>query len=217
MAHALGGGYLAGSLIVDIGRPFAGPAYFVQPGTVMSRPIRTVIGGGGIAGILLATRRAAIYAHSDKARDPDGQQPNPYLETGAPHDRGRHCDVSQQQLGYLVHASAHQFAWQPDRTCRLDRACKEVLPDEVRTPGGEPMLEARTVTFDVLLLSASSQVNDSGVSGVGQHYHFTGSRKQAEAFNVVLRDRILRAVAKDERLRAAIVGEAPPASSSPLS
>lgn len=60
MARTFGGGYLAGSLIVYIGRPFHGPAHLVQPGTVMSRPVRTVIVGGGIAGILLATRQAAI-------------------------------------------------------------------------------------------------------------------------------------------------------------
>ncbi len=39
------------------------------------------------------------------------------------------------------------------------------------------MLEARTVPFDVLLLSVGSQVKDSGVPGVRQHCHFIGSRK----------------------------------------
>ncbi|MBC8751717.1 MULTISPECIES: NAD(P)/FAD-dependent oxidoreductase [Paraburkholderia] len=173
----------------------------------MSHPIRIVIVGGGIAGILLATRLGNHYAHSDEARVTliDSSQTHiwkPMLHTIAAGTR----DVSQQQVSYLAHASAHRFAWQPGRMCGLDRARKEVLLDEIRTPEGELVLEPRTIPFDVLVLSVGSQANDFGVPGVRQHCHFIDSQKQAEAFNVVLRNRMLRAVAKDERLRVAIVG-----------
>ncbi len=81
-------------------------------------------------------------------------------------------DVSQQQVSYLAHASAHRFAWQPGRMYGLDPARKEVLLDEMRTPEGELVLEARTIPFDVLVLSVGSQANDFGIPGVRQHCHF---------------------------------------------
>ncbi|TGS35549.1 NAD(P)/FAD-dependent oxidoreductase, partial [Mesorhizobium sp. M1D.F.Ca.ET.184.01.1.1] len=83
---------------------------------------------------------------------------------------------------------------------------KEVLLNEVRTPEGELVLEARTVPYDVLVLSLGSRANDFGVPGVRQQCHFIDSQQQAEAFNGVLRARMLRAVVRDERLRVAIVG-----------
>lgn len=173
----------------------------------MSKGTRVVIVGGGIAGILLATRLGNHFAHSREASVTliDSSHTHvwkPMLHTIAAGTR----DVKQQQVSYLAHASAHRFAWQPGEMCGLDRQRKEVMLREVRTPEGELVLEARVIPYDVLVLSLGSQANDFGVPGVRQYCHFIDSQKQAEAFNGVLRSRILRAVVRDEKLRVAIVG-----------
>ncbi|AXL51268.1 pyridine nucleotide-disulfide oxidoreductase [Paraburkholderia caffeinilytica] len=173
----------------------------------MSNATRIVIVGGGIAGILLATRLGNHFTHSHEASVTliDSSPTHiwkPMLHTIAAGTR----DVKQQQVSYLAHASAHRFAWQPGEMCGLDRQRKEVLLNEVRTPEGELVLEARAVPYDVLVLSVGSRANDFGVPGVRQHCHFIDSQQQAEAFNGVLRARMLRAVVRDERLRVAIVG-----------
>ncbi|MDP9651878.1 FAD-dependent oxidoreductase [Paraburkholderia caledonica] len=90
--------------------------------------------------------------------------------------------------------------------CGRDRQRKEVLLNAVRTRAGDLVLEARTVTYDVLLLSLGSRANDFDPPGVTQYCHFIDSQEQAEGLNGVLHARMLRAVVRDERLWVAIVG-----------
>ncbi|MGF6372275.1 NADH dehydrogenase [Paraburkholderia sp. RAU6.4a] len=173
----------------------------------MSQPIRIVIVGGGIAGILLATRLGDLLGRSGRASVTliDSSPTHiwkPMLHTIAAGTR----DVQQQQVIYLAHARDHGFTYQPGAMNGLDRSRRLVQLDELRTPEGEVVLGPRTVGYDVLVLSLGSRANDFGVPGVKEHCHFIDSQKQAEAFNAALRARVFRSVVKDEPLRVAIVG-----------
>ncbi len=173
----------------------------------MAQPVRIVIVGGGIAGILLATRLGDQLGRTGRARITliDSSPTHiwkPMLHTIAAGTR----DVQQQQVIYLAHAREHGFTYQPGEMIGLDRSRRLVRLAEIRTPEGEVILDPRTVEYDVLALSLGSRANDFGVPGVKEHCHFIDSQKQAEAFNVALRTRVFRSVAKDEALRVAIVG-----------
>ncbi|MEX3980889.1 NAD(P)/FAD-dependent oxidoreductase [Paraburkholderia sp. EG287A] len=173
----------------------------------MKKPGRIVIVGGGIAGILLATRLGDGLGRSGAAsvtlidRSPTHIW-KPMLHTIAAGTR----DVNQQRVIYLSHAREHGFTYQPGEMCGLDRQRREVQLAAIEAHEGGLMLEPRTVPYDVLLLCIGSRANDFGVPGVMEHCHLIDSQQQAEAFNVALRERSLRSVVKDEGLRVAIVG-----------
>jgi len=173
----------------------------------MKQPTRIVIVGGGIAGILLATRLGDRLGRAGEAtvtlidRSPTHIW-KPMLHTIAAGTR----DVNQQRLIYLAHARQHGFTYQPGEMCGLDRKLREVQLASIRTQEGNLVLESRTVPYDVLLLSLGSRANDFGVPGVMEHCHLIDSQQQAEAFNVALREHALRCVVRDEELRVAIVG-----------
>src|SRR5215469_17193674 len=93
----------------------------------MKQRTRIVIVGGGIAGILLATRLGDGLGRSGEAsvtlidRSPTHIW-KPMLHTIAAGTR----DVNQQRVIYLAHARRHGFAYQPGEMCGLDRQLREV-------------------------------------------------------------------------------------------
>ncbi|MGF6552263.1 NAD(P)/FAD-dependent oxidoreductase [Paraburkholderia youngii] len=173
----------------------------------MSQPVRIVIAGGGIAGILLATRLGDQLGRSGRAavtlidKSPTHIW-KPMLHTIAAGTR----DVQQQQVIHVAHAREHGFTYLPGEVRGLDRERRRVELGEIRTQEGAVIVDSRTAEYDVLVMSLGSRANDFGVPGVRSHCHFIDSQRQAENFNVVLRNHILRSAAKDEALRVAIVG-----------
>ncbi|MEX3945582.1 FAD-dependent oxidoreductase, partial [Paraburkholderia sp. BR10937] len=136
----------------------------------MKKPTRIAIVGGGIAGILLATRLGDRLGRSAEAsvtlidRSPTHIW-KPMLHTIAAGTR----DVNQQRVIYLSHAREHSFTYQPGEMCGLDRERREVQLAAIESHEGGLMLERRTVPYDVLLLSVGSRANDFGVPGVLEH------------------------------------------------
>ncbi|RUL78823.1 NAD(P)/FAD-dependent oxidoreductase [Dyella choica] len=173
----------------------------------MKQPTRIVIAGGGIAGILLATKLGDQLGRTGDAtvtlidRSPTHIW-KPMLHTIAAGTR----NVNQQSVIYLAHARRHGFTYQPGEMCGLDRERREVQLAAINTQEGNLLIEPRAVPYDVLLLCLGSRANDFGTPGVRQHCHLIDSQQQAETFNVALRERALRCAIKDEQLRIAIVG-----------
>lgn len=166
-----------------------------------------MIVGGGVAGLLLATRLGRESArHGDAQVTLIDASPThiwkPMLHTIAAGTR----DVSQQQVAYVAHAAAHGFTYAVGRMRGLDRTRREVQLDPVLAHDGAHVLDARTVPYDVLILALGSRANDFGLPGVAEHCHFIDSQQQAESFNHQLRAHALRSVANDEALRIVVAG-----------
>ncbi|HMO47458.1 MAG TPA: NAD(P)/FAD-dependent oxidoreductase [Rubrivivax sp.] len=173
----------------------------------MQQTTRIVIVGGGIAGLLLATRLGDTLGRSGRARVTlIDKSPThiwkPMLHTIAAGTR----DAAQQQVIYIAHASAHGFDYQPGEMHGLDRQARTVKLAELRAPSGEVVIGPRSVEYDVLILALGSRANDFGTPGVLEHCHFIDSQAQAEIFNQALRIRAFQSAVTNGPLRVAIVG-----------
>ncbi|MGS1028662.1 NAD(P)/FAD-dependent oxidoreductase [Burkholderia glumae] len=173
----------------------------------MNRTKRIVIVGGGIAGLLLATKLGDTLGRTGRAQvtliDRSATHIwKPMLHTIAAGTR----DVQQQQVIYLAHAREHGFHYQPGEMEGLDRDARTVRLAELRAPSGEVVVGARSVEYDVLILALGSRANDFGTPGVLEHCHFIDSQAQAEAFNEALRIRVFQSVVSNSPLRVSIVG-----------
>lgn len=168
-----------------------------------SRRIRIV--GGGIAGLILATRLASRMKRAGaevSLIDRDATHIwKPMLHAIA----AGTWNVYQQQLLYLAHASEHGYAYIPGELAGIDRERRQIELAPL-THAGEIIIERRTLAYDVLILAIGSHANDFAIPGVAQFCHFIDSQSQAEEFNVRLRSRIIQSVAKNENLQVAIVG-----------
>lgn len=173
----------------------------------MPRPKKIVIVGGGIAGMLVATRLGEQLGRAGKAQVTliDSSPTHvwkPMLHTIAAGTR----DLQHQQVIFLAHAREHGYVYQLGDMQGVDRETRLVRLGEIKMPGGRVVAEPRTIEYDVLILALGSCANDFGISGVKDHCYFIDSQRQAEAFNESLRAHIFRSVVKDEPLRVAIVG-----------
>lgn len=168
---------------------------------------RIVIVGGGIAGLLLASRLGNTLGRSGRAQvtliDKSATHIwKPMLHTIAAGTR----DVQQQQVIYLAHARDRGFSYQPGEMRGLDRNARVVELAELRSPSGEIVIGPRQVEYDILILALGSRANDFDTPGVLNHCHFIDSQAQAEAFNEALRIRIFQSVVSKSPLRVSIVG-----------
>lgn len=173
----------------------------------MSSANRIVIVGGGVAGLMLATRLGRTLGRTGAARVTliDSHPTHlwkPMLHTIAAGTR----DVARAQVAYLAHACSHGFTYQVGRMCGLDRRSREIVLGEMDAPDGSRLLGERRVPYDALVLALGSQANDFGIPGVRDVCHFIDSQPQAEAFNTALRCEALRSTVNDDALRVVIAG-----------
>ncbi len=168
---------------------------------------RILIVGGGIAGLLLATRLGHSLGRPGSARITlvDSSFTHvwkPMLHTLAAGTR----DVHLQRVHFLAHAQAHGYAFEPGELVGVDRTARRVQLGALRAADGSVAVEARELPYDWLVLTLGSGINDFGTPGVREHAHAIDHQSQAERFNTALRTRLLRAAIRDTEVRVAIVG-----------
>ncbi|MGN4152958.1 NAD(P)/FAD-dependent oxidoreductase [Burkholderia gladioli] len=168
---------------------------------------RIVVVGGGIAGLLLATRLGDTLGRKQRAdvtlidKSPTHIW-KPMLHTIAAGTR----EIQQQQVIFLAHAREHGFTYQPGEMVGIDRATREIDLAAIETSAGETLIGPRRIGYDVLILAVGSRANDFGTPGVTSHCHFIDNQVEAEAFNEALRVRIFQSVVMKRDLRVSIVG-----------
>ena len=168
---------------------------------------KVLIIGGGVAGLTLATKLGDQLGRSGKAEITLVDRSPTHIWKPMLHALAAGTwDAQQQQVSFLPHARRHCFNFQPGDICGLNRSSRTVTLAPFTLASGEVVVEQRTLEYDVLVLAIGSRANDFDTPGVAETCHFIDSQVQADAFNEMLRARLLRCVVEKETLRVAIVG-----------
>lgn len=172
----------------------------------MSIP-RIVIVGGGIGGMLLATRLGRRLGRRGTADvclvDREFTHVwKPLLHTIAAGTR----DVHQQRVQFLAHASRNGYRFEPGELLGVARHARYVSIGPLRDVTGAIAVGPRELPYDLLVLALGSGANDYATPGVREYAYFIDNQAQAEAFNQALRLHLLRAALHDTDIRIAIVG-----------
>jgi NADH dehydrogenase len=167
---------------------------------------RILIVGGGVAGLILATRLGHALGRRGLARISLIDRSwvhvwKPMLHTFA----AGTWNIYQQQVQYVAHARAHHFEYVPGRLDAIDRAARRIrlAPLQAAT---EVVVGGRELDYDVLVLAFGSRANDFSTPGVVEHCHFIDSHDQADSFNAHLRAEVVRSFAQGGNIDIAIVG-----------
>jgi NADH:ubiquinone reductase (H+-translocating) len=165
-----------------------------------------VVVGGGVAGLILATRLGHSLGRRKLARISLIDRSwvhvwKPMLHTFA----AGTWNIYEQQVHYVAHGRAHHFEYVPGQLDAIDRTARRIRLAPLRA-GGESVAGAREVDYDVLVLAFGSRANDFGTPGVVEQCHFIDSPDQADAFNARLRAQVVRSFAQGNNIDIAIVG-----------
>ncbi|WP_258122783.1 NAD(P)/FAD-dependent oxidoreductase [Mesorhizobium onobrychidis] len=165
-----------------------------------------IIVGGGVAGLILATRLGETLGRRGRARISLIDRSwihvwKPMLHTFA----AGTWNIYQQQVQYLAHARAHHFEYVPGKVDAIDRTARRIRLARL-SAGGEVVALGRDLDYDLLVLAYGSRANDFGTPGVAEHCHFIDSPDQADAFNTRLRAGVVRSLAEGDNINIAIVG-----------
>jgi NADH:ubiquinone reductase (H+-translocating) len=167
---------------------------------------RILIVGGGVAGLILATRLGHALGRRGVARISLIDRSwvhvwKPMLHTFA----AGTWNIYEQQVQYVAHARTHHFEYVPGQLDAIDRTARRIRLAPVHV-AGEVVADARELDYDVLVLAFGSRANDFGTPGVVEYCHFIDSHDQADSFNARLRAEVVRSFAQGGTIDIAIVG-----------
>jgi NADH:quinone reductase (non-electrogenic) len=165
-----------------------------------------VVVGGGVAGLILATRLGHSLGRRHLARISLIDRSwvhvwKPMLHTFA----AGTWNIHEQQVQHVAHARAHHFEYVPGQLDAIDRGARRIRLAPLQA-AGEVVAPSRNLDYDVLVLAFGSRANDFATPGVLEHCHFIDSPDQADAFNARLRALLLRSFAQGGDIDIAIVG-----------
>lgn len=166
---------------------------------------RVVIVGGGLSGVMLATRLGRHYRRSgdveicliDKA---PVHVWKPMLHAFA----AGTAYTFDAGVPLLAQAKRAGFTYLPGAFTQIDTAENSVTVELEDLPDKDPMLHK--VHYDLAVLAVGSIANDFGVKGVVEHCHFIDTLWHAQALNRALRIELTERILRGGDVSIAIVG-----------
>ncbi|WP_038913735.1 NAD(P)/FAD-dependent oxidoreductase [Dickeya zeae] len=176
-----------------------------------SLPIKKiVIVGGGAGGLELATSLGRKLGRKNKAEITLVDRNHSHLWKPLLHEVATgSLDDDMDALSYLAHARHHHFNFQLGMLTDIDREQRTIQLAEIRNEQGELLVAARSLPYDILVVSLGSTSNDFGTPGVKDHCIFLDNPKQARRFHNEMLNLFLKFSASQgekEKVNIAIVG-----------
>ncbi|OZI19882.1 FAD-dependent oxidoreductase [Bordetella genomosp. 9] len=172
-------------------------------------PHRVVIVGGGAGGLELATELGRKHGRRHVTLI-DSHMVHIWKPTLHEAAAGT-IDVQQEGLSYLMLANLSQFNFVLGPMLGVDRARRLVQVGAIPGPAGEPLLPAREIPYDTLVIAVGSTSNFFGTRGAREHAITLDTPESAEQFRLTMLQAMVKvdqAKASDPRARLhiAIVG-----------
>ncbi|PXW47991.1 NADH dehydrogenase FAD-containing subunit [Erwinia sp. AG740] len=176
-----------------------------------SLPIKKiVVVGGGAGGLELATSLGRKLGRKNKAEITLVDRNHSHLWKPLLHEVATgSLDDDMDALSYLAHARHHHFNFQLGMLTDIDREQRTIQLAEIRNEQGELLVAARSLPYDILVVSLGSTSNDFGTPGVKDHCIFLDNPKQARRFHNEMLNLFLKFSASQgekEKVNIAIVG-----------
>jgi NADH dehydrogenase len=178
----------------------------------MEQKKHIIVVGGGAAGLELVTALGDTLGKRGKADITLVDAGRTHIWKPLLHEvAAGTLDAAEDELEYLAQARWHHFRYRLGRMVGLDRARQEVLIAATCNEQGEQIIPERRFRYDLLVIAVGSVSNDFGVAGVKDHCRFLDSTAQAERFQALLLDSMLKAHTQGKPIEAgqldvAIVG-----------
>ena len=171
-----------------------------------------VIVGGGAGGLELATKLGDTLGKKNKAEITLVDSKKTHIWKPLLHEiAAGSLNADKDELDYLAQAHWHHFNFRLGSMDALNKSTKEISLAPFIAPDGSEIIPRRRFSYDTLIISVGSTINDFGIKGASENAIALDNQKQAQKFHQKLHNAILRAqTQKDEisngQLEVVIVG-----------
>ena len=171
-----------------------------------------VIVGGGAGGLELATKLGDTLGKKNKAEITLVDSKKTHIWKPLLHEiAAGSLNADKDELDYLAQAHWHHFNFRLGSMDALNKSTKEISLAPFIAPDGSEIIPRRRFSYDTLIISVGSTINDFGIKGASENAIALDNQKQAQKFHQKLHNAILKAqTQKDEisqgQLEVVIVG-----------
>jgi NADH dehydrogenase len=177
-----------------------------------NKKYQIVIIGGGAGGLELATKLGDTLGKNKKAEITLVDSKKTHIWKPLLHEiAAGSLNADKDELDYLAQAHWHHFNFRLGSMDALNKESKEISLAPFIAPDGSEIIPRRRFSYDTLIISVGSTINDFGIEGAAEYAIALDNQKQAQKFHQKLHNAILKAqTQKDEisqgQLEVVIVG-----------
>ncbi len=152
-----------------------------------------VIVGGGAGGLELATKLGHRLGRRNKAKVTLIDKHRVHIWKPLLHEVATgSLDTEIDGVVYRAHAARHGYRFQLGSASSIDRINKQIHLEPLLDENDTVVVEARSLSYDTLVLAIGSISNDFGTPGVLEHCSLLDSKLQAQKFQQTLLNQFLK-------------------------
>jgi len=160
----------------------------------MNKKYTIVIVGGGAGGLELATKLGDTLGKRNKAEIILVDSSKTHVWKPLLHEiAAGSLNADKDELDYLAQAHWHHFSFRLGSMDALNKETKEISLAPFVAADGTEIIPRRRFTYDTLVLSVGSTINDFGIEGAAENSIALDNQLQAEKFHQKLHNAILKA------------------------
>ena len=171
-----------------------------------------IVVGGGAGGLELATRLGRKLGKKKRASITLVDSNMTHIWKPLLHEvAAGSLNATEEELNYVAQGKWNHFRFQLGCLTGVDRQQRKIQLAPINDENDEPLIPARELSYDYLVIAVGSNTNDFNTPGAAEHCIFLDTRAQAERFHTRLINQYLKAQvqgeqASSEAINVAIIG-----------